>query len=110
MLENFFQLVKIGKELGLSKKELNRVLLFNNTKNPILYKLLIIAAFIFVGFVIIILWIEASRHVYSPNIPPDNTYPSGILYSAVRIKDFNKRKMESTVSILKNMLLNLVLK
>ena len=85
MLENFFQLVKIGKELGLSKKEINRVLLFGNSKYSILYILLIIATFIVVGIVIMvlgILGIQASRDVY----------PAGTLYSTVKIKDFNKRK------------------
>jgi len=85
MLGNFFQLVKIGKELGLSKKEINRVLLFGNSKYSILYILLIIATFIVVGIVIMvlgILGIQASRDVY----------PAGTLYSTVKIKDFNKRK------------------
>ncbi len=85
MLENFFQLVKIGKELGLSKKEINRVLLFGNSKYSILYILLIIATFIVVGIVImilVILGIEASRDVY----------PAGTLYSTVKIKDFKEKK------------------
>ncbi len=82
MLENFFQLVKIGKELGLSKKEINRVLLFGNSKYSILYIFLMIAAFIFIGFVIIVLAINASR----------NIYPAGTLYSTVKIKDFKGKK------------------
>ena len=85
MLENFFQLVKIGKELGLSKKEINRVLLFGNSKYSILYILLIIATFIVVGIIIIslgILGIQASRDVY----------PAGTLYSTVKIKDFKEKK------------------
>ncbi len=85
MLENFFQLVKIGKELGLSKKEINRVLLFGNSKYSILYILLIIATFIVVGIVIMILGIlgiQASRDVY----------PAGTLYSTVKIKDFKEKK------------------
>ena len=85
MLENFLQLVKIGKELGLSKKEINRVLLFGNSKYSILYILLIIATFIAVGIFIMIfaiLGIEASRDVY----------PAGTLYSTVKIKDFKKKK------------------
>lgn len=86
MLENFFHLVKIGKKLGLSKKEINKALLFGNSKHSILYLLLIIATIIVVGIVIMIsgiLWvleIEASRHVY----------PAGTLYSTVKIKDFKE--------------------
>ncbi len=85
MLENFFQLVKIGKELGLSNKEINRVLLFGNSKHSILYILLIIATFIVVGIVIVILgilWTPASKDVY----------PAGTLYSTVKIKDFKEKK------------------
>jgi hypothetical protein len=82
MLGNFFQMVKIGKELGLSKKEINRVFLFGNSKHSILYILLMIAAFIFIGFVIIILAVDASR----------NIYPAGTFYSTVKIKDFKGKK------------------
>ena len=85
MLEKFFQLNKIGKELGLSKKEINKVLLFGNSRYSILYIFLIIATFIAVGIVIMILGIlgiQASRDVY----------PAGTLYSTVKIKDFKGKK------------------
>ena len=82
LFREFFQLYKIGKELGLSKKEINRVLLFNNSRYPLLYKILMIITFIFVGVIIIILGIEASRHIY----------PAGTLYSTVKIKDFKGKK------------------
>ena len=82
MLENLFQLVKIGKELGLSKKDINRVLLFNNTKNPLLYIILTIIVFVVLGAVIIIVAITASRDIY----------PAGSLYSTVKIKDFKAKK------------------
>jgi len=82
MLENFFQLYKIGKELGLSKKDINKVLIFDNSKHTLLYKSLLIISFIFFGIIIIILGIEASR----------NTYAAGTFYSTVRIKDFNEKK------------------
>ena len=82
MLENLFQLVKIGKELGLSKKDINRVLLFNNTKNPLLYIILMIIVFVVLGVVFIIVAITASRDIY----------PAGSLYSTVKIKDFKAKK------------------
>jgi len=82
MLGNFFQLYKIGKELGLSKKEINRVFLFDDSRYPLFYKILIIIIFIFLGVFIIILGIEASRHIY----------PAGTLYSTVKIKDFKSKK------------------
>jgi len=81
MLENFFQLYKIGKELGLSKKEINRVFLFDDSKYPLFFKILMIIVFIFLGILIVILGIEASRHIY----------PAGTLYSTVKIKDFDKK-------------------
>ena len=84
MLENFFQLYRIGKELGLNKKEINRVFLFDDSRYPLLFKILMIIVFIFLGIFVIILGIEASRHIY----------PAGTLYSTVKIKDFeakNKR-------------------
>ena len=82
MLGNFFQLYKIGRELGLSKKEINRVFLFDDSRNPLLFKILLIIVFIFLGIFVIILGIEASRHIY----------PAGTLYSTVKIKDFKGKK------------------
>jgi len=82
MLGNFFQLYKIGKELGLSKKEINRVFLFDDSRYPLFYKILMIIVFIFLGILIVILGIEASRHIY----------PAGTLYSTVKIKDFKAKK------------------
>jgi len=81
MLENFFQLYRIGKELGLSKKEINRVFLFDDSRYPLLFKILMIIVFIFLGIFVIILGIEASRHIY----------PAGTLYSTVKIKDFKSK-------------------
>ena len=82
MLEKFFQLYKIGKELGLSKKEINRVFLFDDSRYPLFYKILIIIVFIFLGILVVTLGIEASRHIY----------PAGTLYSTVKIKDFKAKK------------------
>ena len=82
MMKDIIQLFKIGKELGLSKKEINKVLIFDNSKHTLLYISLLIISFIFFGIIIIILGIEASR----------NTYAAGTFYSTVSIKDFNERK------------------
>jgi hypothetical protein len=43
-----------------------------------------IATFIFVGVIILIIGIEASKHIY----------PAGTLYSTVKIKDFKGKKMK----------------
>ena len=82
MMKDIIQLFKIGKEMGLSKKEINKVLIFDNSKHILLYKSLLIISFIFFGILIIILGIEASR----------NTYAAGTYYSTVKIKDFNEKK------------------
>ncbi|MHA1319795.1 MAG: hypothetical protein ACTSQ1_08260 [Promethearchaeota archaeon] len=82
MMKDIIQLFKIGKELGLSKKEINRVLIFDNSKHTLLYKSLLIISFIFFSIIIIILGIEASR----------NTYAAGTFYSTVKEKDFKGNK------------------
>ena len=81
MLENFFQLIKIGEELGLSKKEINIVFLFEDSRYPLFFRILVIILAMLVGIFVIILGIEASRHIY----------PAGTLYSTVKIKDFDKK-------------------
>ena len=82
MLEKFFQLIKIGKNLGLSKKEISTVFLFDDSKYPLFFKILLIIITIFLGIFIIIIGIEASRHIY----------PAGTLYSTIKIKDFKTKK------------------
>ena len=82
MIKDIIQLFKIGKELGLSKKEINRVFLFDDKRYSLFYKILLIISFVFFGIIIIILGIEASR----------NTYAAGTFYSTIRIKDFNEKK------------------
>ena len=81
MLEKFFQLIKIGKELGLSKKEINRVFLFDDRRNPLFLKILLIIIFSFLGIFIIFIIIRFSEHIY----------PAGSLYSTVKIKDFKAK-------------------
>ena len=82
MFKGFFQLYQIGKELGLNKKEIKNVFLFNNTKHSILYTILLIVSIVAFGILMIIFGMQAYR----------NTYPSGTLYSTVKKKDFNRRK------------------
>ena len=82
MLVNLFQLVKIGKELGLSKKEISKVLLFNDSKNPILYTILLVVAIVCTGIIVVFIIIVVSQ----------NIYPAGTLYSTVKTKDFKAKK------------------
>lgn len=82
MTKDLIQLQKIGKELGLSKKEVNKVLFYGITKNRVIFLIFAIIIFSIVGY-FIALFIESTI---------SNTYPSGTKYSTVKIKDFDKKK------------------
>ena len=82
MMKDLIQLYKIGKELGLSKKEINKVLFYDSTKNRVVLLIISIIIFSIVGY-FIVLFIESAI---------SNTYPTGTKYSTVKIKDFDKKK------------------
>ena len=82
MFKDFFQLYQIGKELGLNKKEIKSVFLFDNSKHYILYTILLIVSIVAFGILMIILGIQSYK----------NTYPSGSYYSTVKKKDFKRRR------------------
>ena len=82
MMKDLIQLYKIGKELGLSKKEINKVLFYDNGKKKIILLIISIIIFSIVGY-FVVLFIESTI---------SNTYPSGTKYSTVKIKDFDKKK------------------
>jgi hypothetical protein len=81
MLNDLFGIYKIGKDLGLSKKEINLALISGSRKLSIIWKILIILLASFIVVVMSILTIEAAK----------NVYPAGTLYSTVKIKDFRKK-------------------
>ncbi len=81
-MKDLIQLHKIGKELGLSKKEINKVLFSDNIKNRTILLIIFIITFSIVAY-FIGLFIESTIN---------NTYPSGTKYSTVKIKDFDKKK------------------
>ena len=81
-MKDLIQLYKIGKELGLSKKEINKVLFYDNAKNRVIFLIIYIIFFSIVGYFIVLI-IETAIN---------NTYPSGTKYSTVKIKDFDKKK------------------
>jgi len=82
MMKDLIQLHKIGKELGLTKKEINKVLFYDKGKNKVILLIISIIIFSIVGY-FIVLFIESTIN---------NTYPSGTRYSTVKIKDFDKKK------------------
>ena len=82
MFRDLFQLYQIGRELGLNKKEINSIFLFDKTKHSILYTALLIVSIVAFGILIVILGIQVAK----------NIYPSGTLYNTVNKKDFKRRK------------------
>ena len=81
MVKDIIQLFTIGKELGLTKKEIKKVLFYNEVKNKVILLIISIIMFSIVGY-LVVLFIESSI---------SNTYPSGTKYSTVKIKDFDKK-------------------
>ncbi|MFX1468784.1 MAG: hypothetical protein ACFFB8_08975 [Promethearchaeota archaeon] len=85
VLKDFYNLYKIGKELGLSHKEINSVLLFKNRYSLILALLLIIILSVFA----ILFW-NVALIIYAKSTEP--VYPRGTLYSSIDLKDFKDKK------------------
>ena len=80
-MKDITQLFKIGKELGLNKKEIKKVLFYDNSKNKIILLVIAIIILSILGYFVVLI-IESAIH---------NTYPSGTKYSTVKIKDFDKK-------------------
>lgn len=81
MFKELLKFTEISKELGLSKTEISHVFLFEG-KHSVLYKLLLILFLVAISVVVVVAIIFISRAVY----------PSGALYSTVKINDFKKKK------------------
>ncbi|MFX1494843.1 MAG: hypothetical protein ACFFBZ_11220 [Promethearchaeota archaeon] len=86
MIGDIIRLYKLGKELGLTKKDLNVFLLFDNTKRPRVYTLLLFL----ILFLILIVSIVSTFTLLSS--VARNTYPKGAEYSTIQIKDFKKER------------------
>jgi len=88
MFKDLFQLYQIGKELGITHKEMNKFYFSKAENRRLRYKfifyIVLIGISLLLGFVILSLMIGRSNTT-------DNTYPSGAYYSSVRIKDFKKK-------------------
>jgi len=81
LIENLAQFYKIGKELGLKKTEISRAFLFSNRRSLVIMLLLIIVLAVIAVVVVVVIVIE-SRSVY----------PSGTLYSSIKLNDFKNKK------------------
>jgi hypothetical protein len=80
MRDKNIKLYKIGKNLGLSSKDINKTL--ESKQNFIIFKIIFFLIVIFFSISIFILGIQII----------ENTYPTGTLYSTVNIRDLDRRK------------------
>ncbi|MFX0038030.1 MAG: hypothetical protein ACFFCY_09525 [Promethearchaeota archaeon] len=81
MFKEITQFYTIGKELGLNRSEINRTLIFSSNRS-LLFKLLLIFILVLITVIVVVVVIVASRSIY----------PSGTLYSTVKINDFKQKK------------------
>lgn len=83
MIDNIIKIYKVGKELGLTKREVSSLFFSKNPRRGRLFMLL------FVLLIILITTVSAILIVFSfIQIARDTTYPTGTRYSTVKIKDF----------------------
>ena len=85
MIGDIIKFYEVGKELGLTKKEINQIMIFDNSKHAYLWRLLLFI----VMFLIVIGWFNSI--IFLAGKINENVYPSGTLYSTVKLKDFNKK-------------------
>lgn len=85
MIGDIIKFYEVGKELGLTKKEITQIMIFDNSKNAYYWRLLLII----VMFLIVIGWFNSI--IFLAGKINENVYPSGTLYSTVKLKDFKKK-------------------
>ena len=85
MIGDIIKFYEVGKELGLTKKEINQILIFDNSKHAYLWRFLLII----VMFLVIIGWFNSLFFIVGKI--NENVYPTGALYSTVKLKDFKKK-------------------
>jgi len=86
MIDCIVNIYKIGKELGLTNKEIFSLFFFKKSKHEtfsiFLRVFLIIITVSFLSFLIVLSYIYVEK----------NTYPAGTKYSTVKIGDFRLKK------------------
>ena len=85
MNADIIKFYKVGKELGLNKKEITQTFIFDNSKHAYLWRLLLIV----VMFLITIGWFNS--FIFISRKINENVYPAGAMYSTVKLKDFKKK-------------------
>jgi len=81
LFNDLVQFYKIGKDLGLKRNEINKIFLFSSERS-LLYKILLIFVLALAAVVVVVVIVVVSK----------NVYPSGALYSSVKIDDFKNKK------------------
>jgi uncharacterized membrane protein len=84
-IKDIFQFYKIGKDLGLSRKEINSILLYKNR-----YPLMLAIMLIVIISVFAILFWNVALILYAKSTEP--VYPRGAMYSSISIKDFRDKR------------------
>ncbi|MFX1476851.1 MAG: hypothetical protein ACFFCI_01850 [Promethearchaeota archaeon] len=85
MFKDILRYYKLGKQLGLSKKEINKIFIFDNTNHPTLYLILMIVGIIVFGVAMVFIGVFIVQKTY---------LSSGALYSTVKEKDFKQKKLK----------------
>lgn len=85
MSADIIKFYEVGKELGLTKKEITQIMIFDNSKYAYLWRFLLIVFML----LIIIGWYNSL--IFLNRQINENVYPSGTLYSTVKLKDFKKK-------------------
>jgi len=85
MFKEIIQLYQVGKELGLTRKEINGLFFFKKEAHSLRYKIIfyiiLIITMSLIGITLVLLRINITK----------DTYPIGTKYSTIRIKDFKKK-------------------
>ena len=85
MIADLLKFYEVGKELGLTKKEITQIMIFDNSKYAYLWRFLLIIFML----LIMIGWFNSL--VFLTQKINENVYPAGTMYSTVKLKDFNKK-------------------
>ncbi len=85
MIADILKFYEVGKGLGLTKKEITQIMLFDNSKYAYLWRFLLILFML----LIMIGWFNSL--VFLTQKINETVYPSGALYSTVKLKDFRKK-------------------
>lgn len=85
MIVDIIKFYEVGKQIGLTKKEIIQILIFDNSKHTWLWRFLLILFML----LIIIGWFNSL--IFLTRKINENVYPTGTMYSTVKIKDFKKK-------------------